>query len=354
MRALTIRPGSSGTAALSTVDEPPPGDGPVLVESLLVGVCGTDHELVQGDVGKPPPGHERLIIGHESLGRVLEAPRGADGLAPGDLVVGIVRRPDPVPCGNCAVGEWDMCQNGRYTEHGITGLDGFTAERWRAAPDAMVRVDPGLGDLAVLTEPTSIVAKAWEHVERIGGRAWFSPRTALVTGAGPIGLLAALLGVQRGLDVTVLDRVTRGPKPGLIAGLGATYSTDLGDAFAARPDVVIETTGATPVIHAALHGIHADNIVCLVGLTDPGRQTAVDLGALNNAMVLGNGVVFGTVNANRRHYDAATTALGRADPKWLDRLLTRRVPLGEWESAFERQPDDVKAVLEIAPPDQRA
>ena len=62
----------------------------------------------------------------------------------------------------------------------------------------------------MLLEPTSVVAKAWDHIERIGARSEWQPRTALVTGAGPIGLLAALLAAQRGLDVHVLDRITTG------------------------------------------------------------------------------------------------------------------------------------------------
>jgi len=86
----------------------------VLVETLAVGVCGTDLEIISGAYGWAPPGHDRLVLGHESLGRVLDAPAGAAVVA-GDLVVGIVRRPDPVPCANCAVGEWDFCRNGKYT-----------------------------------------------------------------------------------------------------------------------------------------------------------------------------------------------------------------------------------------------
>src|SRR5438445_701327 len=75
----------------------------------------------------------------------------------------------------------------------------------------------------VRLEPTTVVAKAWEHVERIGRRSSWAPTRVLVTGAGPIGLLAALLGVQRGLDVHVYDRISDGAKPRLAAALGATY-----------------------------------------------------------------------------------------------------------------------------------
>ena len=124
--------------------------------------------------GLPPPGEERLVLGHESLGEVVEAPEGS-GFAPGDLVVGIVRRPDPVPCPACAAGEWDMCQNGGFVEYGIKEHHGYGSERFRIDPRFAVRIDPALGDLGVLVEPTSVVAKAWEHVEHIGARAWFGP-----------------------------------------------------------------------------------------------------------------------------------------------------------------------------------
>jgi D-arabinose 1-dehydrogenase-like Zn-dependent alcohol dehydrogenase len=135
----------------------------------------------------------------------------------GDLIVGIVRRPDPVPCRFCAAGEWDMCANGRYTERGIKEHDGYCAEHFRIEPAFTVKVDPALGELGVLLEPASVVAKAWDHAERIGrrSRAW-EPRTALVTGAGPIGLLASLMGRQRGLAVHVYDRASSGPKPELV------------------------------------------------------------------------------------------------------------------------------------------
>ncbi len=66
----------------------------MLVETLAIGVCGTDREILAGEYEKAPPGEERLVLGHESIGRVLEAPDRVS-MEPGDLVVGVVRRPDP-------------------------------------------------------------------------------------------------------------------------------------------------------------------------------------------------------------------------------------------------------------------
>jgi threonine dehydrogenase-like Zn-dependent dehydrogenase len=347
MRAVTVVPLKAGSVDLTELPEPPEADGPVLVKTRAVGVCGTDLEIIGGEYGWAPPGEERLAIGHESLGEVLEAPPGGD-LAPGDLVVAIVRRPDPVPCPNCAVGEWDMCRNGQYTEWGIKEHHGYARERYRITPDFVVKVDASLGNLGVLLEPTTVVAKAWDHIERIGARAVWKPKTVLVTGAGPIGLLAALLGVQRGLEVHVLDQVTEGLKPQLVADLGATYHhgkvTDLG----IEPDIAIECTGVGPLIFDVMDTSGNNGIVCLTGVSSGGRDLSVDVGLLNRRMVLENDVVFGSVNANRRHYEAGAQALAAADRDWLSRLITRRVPLDSWKDAYQRQPTDVKVTLEFS------
>ncbi len=346
MRALTTIPGEADSARLDDVDEPPLGDGAVLVDTLAIGVCGTDVDILRGVFGTSPPGRRRLVLGHESLGRVREAPAGCR-VARGDLVVGIVRRPDPVPCANCAIDEWDMCRNGRYTERGIKERDGYCAERYRIEPEFAVKVDPALGALGVLLEPTSVVAKAWEHVERIGARARWHPARVLVTGAGPIGLLAALLGRQRGLEVHVLDRLESGPKPELVRGLGATYHTGAVADAGPPADVVIECTGAGAVVVDAMRHAADGGIVCLLAVSAAGHALAVDVGALNRALVLRNAVIFGSINANRRHYQAAATALAAADRGWLERLITRRIPLRDWSDAFVRTSDDVKPIIDL-------
>ena len=343
MRALTVIPGVAGSARLDEVDDPAAADGEVLIAAAAVGVCGTDREILSGQHGAAPAGRERLVLGHESLGRVVEAPAGS-GLQAGQPVVVIVRRPDPVPCRMCARGAWDMCENGRYTEHGIQGEDGFAAERYRAMPGFAVPVDPALGLRAVLVEPASVLVKAWDHIERIAARADLRPERVLVTGAGPVGLLAALLAVQRGLEVHVLDRNDDGPKPGLVADLGATYHTGDIDAVP-PPDVVVECTGADGLVVPAMRAARRNGIVCLTGVSSGGRQRKVDTGALGRELVLENAVVFGSVNANRSHYEQAASALARADAGWLDRLITRRVPLERWREALDKRPGDVKTVL---------
>ncbi len=346
VKALGVTPGVKDSLELLEMDEPAESEGEVLVETLAVGLCGTDKEIVSAQYGEAPPGAKHLVLGHENLGRVVSAPEGS-GLAEGDLVVGIVRRPDPVPCEACAAGQWDMCRNGKYTEHGIKGLNGFARERYRADADALVKLDRGLEDIGVLLEPTTIVAKAWQHAEAIGQRAFYAPKVAVVTGAGPVGLLAALLATQRGLEVHVYDRVTDGPKPDLVRDLGATYHTDSLTDSGVRADVLIECTGVPSVVMETITEHALDAITCLTGVSSIGKTLPVDVGAANREAVLGNDVVFGSVNANRSHYEAAAAALAKADADWLARLITRRVPLADFGKAFEHQENDVKVVLDV-------
>ncbi len=349
MRALTVAPGIAHSGRLEDVADPPRSDGTVLVRTLALGVCGTDREIVAGRYGWAPPGERRLVIGHESLGTVQEAPADG-GVKTGDLVVGIVRRPDPVPCPACAVGEWDMCRNGRYTERGIKERHGYGAEYFRIEHDFVIKVDPSLGIAGVLIEPTSVVAKAWDHAERIGhrSRSW-QPKTLLVTGAGPVGLLAVLMGAQRGLEVHVLDHNESLTKRRLISALGAIYHAEgLENLTGFKPDILMECTGAPGVVRDVLGHTAPGGIVCLVGVTAPGHDFDLDIGLLNRTMVLDNDTVFGTVNANRSHYEMAGEALQRADKAWLNRLITRREPAAQWTKALERQPDDIKVIVDFS------
>ena len=348
MQAVRVIPGTAGSAKLDEVPEPAADLGSVVVGALAVGVCGTDAEIAGGSYGWAPPGEEQLILGHESLGRVLDP--GPTGLAVGEHVVGIVRRPDPVPCPNCAVGEWDMCSNGLYTERGIKQVHGFMAERWRIEPEYVVRVDKDLGMLGVLLEPTTVVAKAWQQIAAIGQRTFWDPHTVLVVGAGPIGLLAALAGVHLGREVHVLDRVTTGPKPVLVEQLGAVYHAGTVAELGLHPDIVIECTGVVPLIVQATDAVAPGGIVCLTGIGSPDTPAASTARLLASDAVLKNVVIFGSVNANRRHYYRAATALARADRSWLEQLITRRVRPDEVDQALARKPDDIKVVLDFAQP----
>ena len=229
-----------------------------------------------------------------------------------------------------------MCRNGRYTERGIKERNGYGSDFFRIEPEFLVKLDPSLGANGVLVEPTSVVAKAWDHTERIGrrSRAW-QPKTLLVIGAGPIGLLAALIGAQRGLDVHVLDHNDRGPKRAIVRELGGTFHVgEFADLDRLKPDILMECTGVPSVVRDALGRTAPGGIVCLLGVSAPGHALDVDIGGVNRTMVLDNDTVFGSVNANRKHYEDAVAILRRADKGWLGRLITRRVPVEQWTQSL--------------------
>jgi threonine dehydrogenase-like Zn-dependent dehydrogenase len=241
-----------------------------------------------------------------------------------------------------------MCRNGLYTERGIKEIDGFMSQRWRIEPEYAMKVDSSLGLLGVLLEPTTVVAKAWEQVGAVGQRAFWEPRNVLVTGAGPIGLLAALVGVQRGLEVHVLDQVTSGPKPEIVRDLGATYHTGAVGDVGFQPDVIVECTGVGQVIADSVASIGAGGVVCLTGVGTGGRTGTIPVADIAAHIVLGNQVFVGSVNANKRHWYKAGQVLARADREWLARLVTRRERPEDFSRALRRTPDDIKVVVQFA------
>jgi len=346
MKAITVEPKKPGSARYEDFPEPDEREGSILVEAIAVGVCGTDAEIVEGKYGWAPPGKTRLVLGHESLGRVID-PGPSSSFKKGDLVVGIVRRPDPVPCPNCAVGEWDMCTNGQYTERGIKEIHGFMSERWRIEPEYAIKVDPSLGMLGVLLEPMTVITKALEQAFIIGQRAYWEPKTALVTGAGPIGLLAALRLKARNLDVHVLDRIESGPKPQIVRDLGATYHTGSVLDLDFHPDVIVECTGVGAVIADSIQHADSGGIICLTGV-GAGGAAGKEEDDMAAAAVLKNNVIFGSVNANKRHWYRAGQNLKNADPQWLGRLITRCEKPENFQMALERQPNDIKVVIQFS------
>jgi len=348
MKALTVRPGFTHSGEMIELAPPASGEGAILVRGLAIGICGTDVEIMEGTYGQAPAGDDRLILGHESLGEVVEAP-ASSGFSPGQLLVGVVRRPDPEPCDHCAIGEWDMCRSEDFRECGIKEEHGYARESYRLDPQFAIPVDSRLGELGVLLEPASVVAKACALGVHFLKRTDVRARTALITGAGPIGLLAALATRYYGLETYVVDIVNSGPKPDLVRDLGAHYHAGSAADLDISPEVVIECTGIGSVLRAAGAKAAPGGVIALTGISAVPSTEEVNLSLFNKKMVLENKVLFGSVNAARSHYVTAAKVLADADPAWLGRLISRRVPADRWPEALERHPDDVKVVMEIGP-----
>lgn len=358
MRAVAVVPGNKDSLHVrGDVPEPAPGAGEAVVRVLEAGVCGTDVEIHQGLYGAAPGGSPYLVLGHENLGVVDSAPAGA-AVAVGDLVVATVRRPCDEPCRPCAADQNDMCLTGRFKERGIGGLHGFMSERYSEDPRYLVRVPYSLRDVAVLLEPMTIVQKGIEQALRIQERMAWDPRKAVVVGAGPVGILAAAALRLRGYEVTVAALEPEGTfKDRLLDEAGIDYvstgRTPLSDLKAklGRVDLVFEATGSAHVVLPAMQMLGPAGVCILSSVTGGSRNLEVDVATWNREMVLGNRLVFGTVNAARRHFESGVADMAAADerlPGWLAKLITRRLPYTEAPRALERSPEDVKTVLEFA------
>lgn len=360
MRAIVVTPRERGSGRVAEVPDPKPQRGEVLVRVREVGLDGTDVEILEGEYGDAPPGDDYLIIGHESLGQVQEVAEGAEELSPGDWVVAIVRRPDPVPCRNCAADEWDMCLNGQYTERGIKGRHGFLAEFYVEAPKFLVRVPPELSPFAVLLEPLSIVEKAVEQTKRIQSRMVWQPQRAMVLGAGTIGLLAAMLLRLEDAEVHIYNRSEQKTKRDVTESMGANFicaeerrldhelEREIGPV-----DIVVEATGFSPLAFDAMDMVGPNGVVCLTGVSGGSRTLQIPADHLNLEMVLMNKVVFGTVNANRRHFEAGVRHLQEIEARWpgaLSRMITSRYPIERFHEALQRSSQDIKRVVEVASP----
>jgi glucose 1-dehydrogenase len=359
MKAVIVTPGRSDSARVADVPDPVPARGDVVVDVIEVGVCGTDNEIVKGEYGEAPAGDDYLILGHENFGRVADAPKDS-GLAAGDLAVCIVRRPDPVPCPQCAAGQFDMCSNGRYTERGIKGRHGFMAERYAESPQYMVKLPPQLEQIGVLIEPLTVVEKAVREAQTIQQRLVWQPREAVVTGAGPIGLMATLLLRHLGFDVFTLDLVERDSvRAQLVEQCGATYvksdEQPIEDLAASIDgiDLIVEATAVPEVVFHCIDALGPNGVVALTGVSAGSRTLQVPGAQLNLDMVLHNKVVFGSVNANHRHYADAVADLTAFEQTWpglCEKAITRQVPFASFSEALAPRPGiDVKSTVSFAP-----
>jgi threonine dehydrogenase-like Zn-dependent dehydrogenase len=355
MRAVAVVPGRHASIHVrDDAVDPLPAEGEAVVRVLEAGVCGTDVEINEGVYGEAPAGSPFLILGHENLGVVESSPSGAS-VKPGDLVVATNRRPCAAGCHQCAKGHQDMCVTGHFQERGIRGLHGFMSERYSDSPAYLIPLAAQLRSFAVLVEPLSVVEKGIDHAFRMQERLSWEPRTAVVLGAGPIGILAAAALRLRGLEVTVAALEPEGSaRDALLREAGIAYvstaSTPLGDLGRrlGQVDLVFEATGATAVVFPAMCLLGPDGVCILSSVTGGSRTVEADLATWNREMVLGNRVVFGTVNSGRQHYEAAARDLEIVEsrlPGWLGRLITRRLPFTDAAAALVRRPDDIKTVL---------
>lgn len=361
MRALGVFPGERGVRVIAR-DPPALGaDHDVRLRVLEVGICGTDREICRFEFGTPPAGADHLVLGHECLAEVLEVGPTVSALAPGDLVVPAVRRPCPhAACGPCRTDRQDFCRTGDFLEHGIKERHGFLADEIVEDARWLHRVPAALRPVAVLVEPLSVVEKALAQVREVERRlaAGGGGRTAVVTGAGAVGLLSALAFAAASFETTVWSsEPDTDPRAAWLGSLGVAYVPAAREPLAAlgrrlgNVDVLIEATGAPPVALKALDALGHNGVLVLFGLPGGRLPLEIDGAGMVRTLVLRNQVVLGTINAGPDAFETAIRDLGAFETRWpgaLGRLISGRHPLADAPALLQGPPHGIKHVVTLA------
>jgi threonine dehydrogenase-like Zn-dependent dehydrogenase len=211
-----------------------------------------------------------------------------------------------------------------------------------------------------LLEPLSVVEKAFRIAEVIQQRlVTWQPLTAVVLGAGPIGLLGTLLLRSQGIDVVTVAR-TPAPNPAadFVAAAGARYvstrETRLEELATALPniDLIFECTGRSGPVFDAMRMLGGNGVLVLLSITGGDSSARIPADAINRGMVLGNKVVIGSVNAAHEDFVSGVAHLGQFESQWPGltlSLITHRLHGFEnYERIRDASVDGIKAVVELA------
>jgi glucose 1-dehydrogenase len=351
MDAVALERGADAPRTLEK-PRPEPDSGEVLVRTLLVGVDGTDHEVIAGRHGSFPLGEDHLVLGHEAVG-VVEDPNGT-AFEAGDVVVPTVRR--PLAGGATEFfehGEPDMAPADEVVERGISGAHGFMSEYFTSPAEFLVSVPDDLAEWGFLIEPISISEKAVEMARASRSAFDWRPESALVLGNGNLGLLTlAMLGDSFDRTYCLGRRDRPDPTIAIVEKLGATYVdsretpvTEVPDAYEPM-DFVYEATGYAKHAFESVEALAPNGVAALLGVPES-WSFEVDGGSLHRDLVLGNKALVGSVNSNYRHFEAAVETL-TALPDWLkDDLVTGVHDASNFADAFADDETTIKAAVKF-------
>ncbi|HLJ13182.1 MAG TPA: glucose 1-dehydrogenase [Bryobacteraceae bacterium] len=362
MKAVAVFPSQRRFDVISHPEPTLTSPSQLKIRMLDVGICGTDKEIVAFEYGTPPERSEYLIIGHESLGQVMEVGEKVTRVRKGDLAVLTVRRPCSHPeCIACRAGRQDFCYTGDFTERGIKQVHGYMTEQVVEEERYVNTVPDELRDVGVLVEPLTIAEKAmtqlWEVQKRLPWVASGDAHHAVVLGAGPVGLLGAMKLVLEGFDTTVYSKTRAGDHvAGLVTSIGAKFvhaeTASVSDlaTLVGNIDVVYEAVGASSLAFEVIQHLGTNGVFIFTGV--PGRKApiAVDTDLLMRDAVLKNQMIFGTVNAPPESFAAAIRDLGEFHARWpnaVKSIITHRVPIERVGEPLSGKLGGIKNVVSI-------
>ena len=292
MKTIAVTPAARQVSIVNQAEPNISSPTEVKLRMIEAGVCGTDREICAFEYGTPPAGMEHLVIGHESLGEVVEVGANVSRVRVGDLVVPMVRRPCPHDyCAACRSSRQDFCFTGDFTERGIKQQHGFMAQFIVDDEKFMNPVPAEMRDVAVLVEPLTIaekgLAQVWNIQQRLPwgcpiepGKAQAHCHKAVVLGAGPVGLLGAMALVNADFDTYVYAREPApNPKASVLEAIGAkyfsaeTHSLEALTSEIGNIDLVYEATGASKLAFDMIQHLGINGIFIFTGV--PGRKAPV-------------------------------------------------------------------------------
>lgn len=313
MRAAKIN--QPGNMQIVDIACPEPAPNEVLIKVMASGICGTDVHIFRGEyLGDYP-----VIPGHEFSGVVEAAGSQVTRFKPGDRVA---VEPN-IACDNC-----EACLNNRqnfclnWTAVGVTRPGGMA--QYTTAPE---KVTFNIGDLsfeqAAFMEPLSCVLHG---LERLGPE--LADHVALL-GAGPIGILLMQgIRAQGASHITVVDRNTS--RVNFAGEMGADLTlTDLAQLKPDHYDVVIDATGAIPVMQRAVDFARPGGKVLLFGVPPSGKEMSVEAFKIFRKGL----TVLSSFTSVRNSYQALD--LLRSRRIQVDRLVSHRLPLEEFQRGIE-------------------
>lgn len=345
MRAVGVFPGTRTVRMIEHNEPQISSPDEVKLRVLEVGVCGTDRDLCNFKFGTAPAGCDHFILGHELLAEVVDAGDAVSTAKRGDLVVGVVRKPCEDPdCDACRAGRQDFCKTGGYRERGILGMHGFMTEYVVDEERYVYRVPPELRDVAVLVEPLTIAEKAYLQFQAIDTRLPWQKRrrTAVVLGAGPVGILGTMLLRSRGFDTWVYSKAPDA-NIAIVEATGARFLSALDAApgevarITGNIDVVYEAMGAPQPAFDFLESLGANGVFLFTGVPPVNKDLRLDLHQLLFRMIVRNQAIVGTVNAGPDAFEAAIRDLEAFHQCWpgaVRSLITARYPLEAFHDAI--------------------
>jgi threonine dehydrogenase-like Zn-dependent dehydrogenase len=368
MRAIGVLPKERKVDLLAHPAPDLEGPDQVKVRTIEVGVCGTDREICHFDYGTPPEGSDYLVLGHEALGEVVEVGPGVKNFRLGDLVVPSVRRPCPHHhCPSCKDDRQDFCVTGDFTERGIKMRHGYLTEYFVEEEKHLNIVPKELSDVAVLVEPLTVAEKALAQIWKVQSRLpWANGhsapgpgagKTAVVLGAGPVGILGAMALLVNGFKTWVYSRSEKpNPKAALCDAIGATYissKTYSVEQFAeqvGRIDLVYEAVGSAQIAFDVLKVLGLNGVFVFTGIPGPKPPIQLEGDFLMRQMVLKNQIAVGTVNADKPAFESAIRNLGVFKQRWpneLRAIISGRFPMEAYRQLLLDKATGIKNVIKL-------